>query len=55
MSHSLSMSLRIMGFRECKPILQSTIAEIPYIASFDRDFDTIDWLQQLAKPEDLAF
>jgi predicted nucleic acid-binding protein len=26
---------------------------IPFIASFDRDFDDVSWLQRLAKPEDL--
>jgi predicted nucleic acid-binding protein len=28
---------------------------IRYVASFDRDFDTIYWLTRLAKPEDLDF
>ena len=26
---------------------------IPFIASFDRDFDTLSWLQRLAKQDDL--
>jgi predicted nucleic acid-binding protein len=26
---------------------------IPFIASFDRDFDNVAWLQRLAKPDDL--
>ena len=25
---------------------------IPWIASFDRDFDSVSWLQRLGKPED---
>ncbi len=27
--------------------------EIPFIASFDRDFDNVAWLHRLATPDDL--
>ena len=28
--------------------------EIPLIASFDRDFDSLKWLQRVAQPDDLV-
>jgi predicted nucleic acid-binding protein len=27
--------------------------DIPFIASFDRDFDRLEWLQRVAQPDDL--
>lgn len=44
-----------LNFNDALIALACRNLEVPYIASFDRDFDTIDWLTRLAKPEDLAF
>ncbi|MBN1139310.1 MAG: type II toxin-antitoxin system VapC family toxin [Anaerolineae bacterium] len=44
-----------LNFNDALIALECRESGIPFIASFDRDFDTIDWLKRLAKPEDFAF
>lgn len=43
-----------LNFNDALIALECLKRNIRYIASFDRDFDTIDWLQRLATPEDLT-
>jgi predicted nucleic acid-binding protein len=43
-----------LNFNDALIALSCHHRDIPSIASFDRDFDNVAWLQRLAKPEDLS-
>ncbi len=43
-----------LNFNDALIALACRRRDIRYIASFDRDFDAVDWLQRLASPEDLV-
>lgn len=43
-----------LNFNDALIALACRERNIPAIASFDADFDSIDWLQRLSSPEDLA-
>jgi predicted nucleic acid-binding protein len=43
-----------LNFNDALIALACRERNIPAIASFDSDFDSIDWLQRLSSPEDLA-
>lgn len=43
-----------LNFHDALLALEAQILNIPYIASFDPDFDQISWLMRMASPEDLA-
>jgi len=43
-----------LNFNDALIALSCRHREIPFLASFDRDFDRLDWLQRVATPEDLA-
>jgi predicted nucleic acid-binding protein len=42
-----------LNFNDALIALSCHHRDIPFIASFDRDFDNVPWLQRIAKPEDL--
>ena len=42
-----------LNFNDALIALSCHHRDIPYIASFDRDFDNIAWLERLAQPADL--
>jgi len=43
-----------LNFHDALLALVAPVLNIPYIASFDPDFDQISWLTRIASPEDLA-
>lgn len=43
-----------LNFNDALIALSCREHEIPYIASFDQDFDQVDWVKRLARPDDLA-
>lgn len=43
-----------LNFNDALIALACRERNIPAIASFDSDFDTIEWLQRLSQPEDLG-
>jgi predicted nucleic acid-binding protein len=43
-----------LNFHDALIALSCHHREIPFLASFDRDFDQLAWLQRVAQPEDLA-
>jgi len=43
----------VLNFNDALIALSCHHREIPFIASFDRDFDSIPWLQRLGTPDDL--
>ena len=43
-----------LNFNDALIALSCRYREIPFIASFDRDFDQVEWLQRIAEPDDLA-
>ena len=42
-----------LNFNDALMALACRERDIPALASFDRDFDTISWLTRLASPEDV--
>ncbi len=42
-----------LNFNDALIALSCRYREIPFIASFDRDFDQLAWLQRVAQPDDL--
>lgn len=42
-----------LNFNDALIALSSRRRHIPYIASFDRDFDSLAWLERVAQPSDL--
>jgi len=42
-----------LNFNDALIALSCHHRDIPFIASFDRDFDDVAWLQRLAQPDDL--
>jgi predicted nucleic acid-binding protein len=42
-----------LNFNDALIALSCRQREIPFLASFDRDFDALPWLQRIAQPEDL--
>ena len=42
-----------LNFNDALIALSCRSRDIPFIASFDQDFDTVAWLQRLAEPDDL--
>ena len=42
-----------LNFHDALIALSCRSREIPFIASFDGDFDNVAWLQRLAEPDDL--
>jgi predicted nucleic acid-binding protein len=42
-----------LNFNDALIALSCHQREIPFLASFDQDFDTLPWLQRIAQPEDL--
>jgi predicted nucleic acid-binding protein len=49
----VSSSQGELSFNDALIALSCHHRDIPFIASFDRDFDNVPWLQRIAKPEDL--
>jgi predicted nucleic acid-binding protein len=43
-----------LNFNDALIALSCRHREIPLIASFDRDFDRLKWLQRVAQPDDLV-
>jgi predicted nucleic acid-binding protein len=43
----------VLNFNDALIALACREIGIPFIASFDADFDTISWLQRVSRPEDL--
>jgi len=43
-----------LNFNDALIALSCRHREIPLIASFDRDFDNLKWLQRIAQPDDLV-
>ena len=43
-----------LNFNDALIALACRERDIPAVASFDADFDSIDWLQRLSSPEDLT-
>ena len=43
-----------INFNDALIALSCRYRDIPFIASFDRDFDQVEWLQRVAVPDDLA-
>jgi predicted nucleic acid-binding protein len=43
-----------LNFNDALIALSCRHREIPLIASFDRDFDSLKWLQRVAQPDDLV-
>lgn len=43
-----------LNFNDALIALSCRLRGIPLVASFDRDFDDIDWLKRVAQPDDLA-
>ena len=43
-----------LNFNDALIALSCRHREIPLIASFDRDFDNLKWLQRVAEPDDLV-
>ena len=43
-----------LNFNDALIALSCRHREIPLIASFDRDFDSLKWLQRIARPDDLV-
>lgn len=43
-----------LNFNDALIALSCRLRDIPLIASFDRDFDDVDWLKRVAQPDDLA-
>ena len=43
-----------LNFNDALIVLSCRYRHIPLIASFDRDFDRVDWLERVAIPGDLA-
>ncbi len=46
-------SAGVLNFNDALIALACKEREIPVIASFDADFDQVDWLQRWARPEDV--
>ena len=44
----------VLNFNDALIALSCRYREIPFIASFDRDFDQVEWLQRIAVPDHLA-
>jgi predicted nucleic acid-binding protein len=42
-----------LNFNDALIALSCRQREIPLLASFDRDFDQVQWLQRIAEPADL--
>jgi predicted nucleic acid-binding protein len=42
-----------LNFNDALIALSCRLRDIPLIASFDRDFDDVDWLKRVARPDDL--
>lgn len=42
-----------LNFNDALIALSCRHREIPFIASFDRDFDQLAWLKRVAQPDDL--
>jgi predicted nucleic acid-binding protein len=42
-----------LNFNDALVALSCRYREIPFIASFDRDFDQLAWLRRVAQPDDL--
>lgn len=49
----IQLSKGTLNFNDALIALVCREIGIPYIASFDTDFDTIGWLQRVSRPEDL--
>jgi predicted nucleic acid-binding protein len=47
-------SVGALNFNDALIALSCRLRDIPLVASFDRDFDDVDWLKRVAKPDDLA-
>jgi predicted nucleic acid-binding protein len=43
-----------LNFNDALIALSCRLRDIPLVASFDRDFDDVDWLKRVAQPNDLA-
>jgi predicted nucleic acid-binding protein len=43
-----------LNFNDALIVLSCRYRHIPFIASFDRDFDRVDWLKRVAAVDDLA-
>ncbi len=43
-----------MNFNDALIALSCRNRNIPFLASFDADFDRVDWLKRIARPADLA-
>ena len=43
-----------LNFNDALIALSCRYREIPFLASFDRDFDPVSWLERIAQPGDLA-
>jgi predicted nucleic acid-binding protein len=43
-----------LNFNDALIALSCRLRDIPLVASFDRDFDDVDWLKRVAQPADLA-
>ena len=43
-----------LNFNDALIALTCQAYDIPFIASFDRDFDKVDWLKRVASPQNLA-
>jgi predicted nucleic acid-binding protein len=43
-----------LNFNDALVALSCRLRDIPLVASFDRDFDDVDWLKRVAQPADLA-
>ena len=43
-----------LNFNDALIALSCRLRDIPLVASFDRDFDDVDWLKRVAQPGDLA-
>lgn len=43
-----------LNFHDALIALSCRLRDIPLVASFDRDFDDVDWLKRVAQPDDLA-
>jgi predicted nucleic acid-binding protein len=43
-----------LNFNDALIALSCRLRDIPLVASFDQDFDDVDWLKRVAQPDDLA-
>ena len=43
-----------INFNDALIALSCRDRSIPYLASFDTDFDRVDWLKRIAQPDDLT-